>query len=294
MLRPRCGREHGSHSSQEGSQRPGDSGPRRHMLTTERGCRRQSEQRPRFASFEPLWRDPTPRSMSEVGARSSAGSEQQGGGVTCRAPSLPQEGEPCCALRSPTDRRSSGASGLSWSAARSTWPLPTTSTTTAKSKPTPPLVQHGPAPASSASLRLGQHRAGRDTARATTRTPAVRLPTYRRALRPSPGSDTADAGTRHRTLRTGHWTPGQPDAHTGTGDWTPHRTLDTPRADIAHLDAGRSHRTLDAGRAERPRTRTGWPGTAGTRTSWATTAERRPAGTLNSVPVDGAGGARQP
>jgi hypothetical protein len=216
------------------------------MLTTERGCRRQSEQRPRFASFEPLWRDPTPRSMSEVGARSSAGSEQQGGGVTCRAPSLPQEGGPCCALRSPTDRRSSGASGLSWSAARSTWPLPTTSTTTAKSKPTPPLVQHGPAPASSASLRLGQHRAGRDTARATTRTPAVRLPTYRRALRPSPGSDTADAGTRHRTLRTGHWTPGQPDAH--TGHWRLDAAPDTGHPSRGHRTPGRWTFTPDTGR----------------------------------------------
>jgi hypothetical protein len=102
------------------------------------------------------------------------------------------------------------------------------------------LVQHGPAPASSASLRLGQHRAGRDTARATTRTPAVRLPAYRRALRPSPSSDTADAGTRtpdaphrtldtrtarrpHRTLdigrRTGHWTPSR--GHRTPGHWTP-------------------------------------------------------------------------
>jgi hypothetical protein len=182
-------------------------------------------------------------------ARSSAGSERQGGGVTCRAPSLPQEGEPCCALRSPTDRGSSGASGLSWSAARSTWPLPTTS----RRRPSPSRRLRWSstgrrrlrAPASDS----GSHRAGRDTARATT--PVVRLPTYRRTARPSPVRTQRTPVHGHRTLRTGHWTPGQPDAH--TGHWTLDAAPDAghPRADIAHLDTGRSHRTLDAGRAER-------------------------------------------
>jgi hypothetical protein len=122
----------------------------------------------------------------------------------------------------------------SWSATRSSWPLPNhLPTTTARSKPTPRLAQH----------RLRQLRDEAPTqaddepvmdAAATTPTPAI--PAIRRpahaalqdltsaghsargnAQTPDAGQRTPDSG--HRTADTGQRTPGRSDAR--TGHWTP-------------------------------------------------------------------------
>jgi hypothetical protein len=147
-----------------------------------------------------------------------------------------------------------------------------------------------PAPASSARLRLGQTTSRSWTQRATTPTPAI--PAVRRPAPPprcmtSLRPDTADAGTHgHRTPDTGHRT---------ADTWTlrrPHRTLDTGRLDrhAWTLVARTGHWTPDAGRGHRQ----GDEGTAGSRTSWATTPSDRALGRPNRVPVDGACGAPQP
>ena len=120
-------------------------------------------------------------------------------------------------------------------------------TTTAKSPPTPPLVQHGLHRPRSPGSDSGKRRAGRGPRRATTPAPAIpatRLPAPPPASTTS-RSDTADAGTHGH--RTPHWTT-EPDT------WTlrrPHRTLDTRSLGPCPLapDTGRSHRTLDTGRA---------------------------------------------
>jgi hypothetical protein len=126
-------------------------------------------------------------------------------------------------------------------------------TTTAKSKPKPPLAQHREPVMDAA----GDHAdPGHPSHRAVCPPPRSRT-----SLRP----DTADAAThRHRTPT--------PDAHTGprTADtWTLgwHRTLDTHRWDRQAwtLDARTGHRTLDAGRGRGQ----GDDGTVGIRTSWA-------------------------
>jgi hypothetical protein len=134
------------------------------------------------------------------------------------------------------------------------------STTTARSKPMPPLAQHGLRQLRAPGSDSGRRPAVMDTVRATTPTPAVlalRLLAASARLTNSPGSDTADAGTPGwrtpdaqmpgRQLDTGHRTPGRPyrTADTRTSGRL-HRTLDTGRVDIAGVDTGRSHRTPDA------------------------------------------------
>jgi hypothetical protein len=151
-----------------------------------------------------------------------------------------------------------------------------------------------PAPASSTRLRLRQTTSRAWTQRATTPTPAipaVRLPAHRRAPGPHFGRtqrtrQRTDTGRPHRTPDSGHRT---------ADTWTlrrPHRTLDTDRVDrhAWTLVARTGHWTPDAGRGHRQ----GDEGTAGSRTSWATTPSDRALGRPNRVPVDGACGAPQP
>jgi hypothetical protein len=171
---------------------------------------------------------------------------------TCRAirpphADQPAEGKPRCAP-APTNERSSRAPGLSWSAMRSSWPLPNH------------LPRRRPGP----NRRLGwpssacpsfEHEAPTQAddepvmdAAATTPTPtipAIRLPAPPPRSRTSLRPDTADAAThKHRTPTpdAGQRTPGRSDARTGhwtsvpwtgkRGHWslapdTGHRTPDT-------------------------------------------------------------------
>src|SRR5215218_3064705 len=170
-----------------------------------------------------------------------------------------------------TDRRFSGASGLSWSATRSTWPLPPPLTTTAE----PSRRRRWPSTACaslSARFQLGRRRTGRGH-RAQSRQPgqpsraaACPPPRSLTSLRP----DTADAGTHGQRTPIGDRTPNTGDRPADT--WTlrrPHRTLDTGRVDRQAwtLVAGTGHWTPDAGRGRGQ----GDDGTAGIQTSWTTT-----------------------
>jgi hypothetical protein len=144
---------------------------------------------------------------------------------------------------SSTNGRSSRASGLSWSATRSTLPVPITSHDDGRVQADASTGPARPAPASIAWFRLGQMTSRSWTRRATTPTPAIP------AIRPAPPppsttslqADTADAGTHgHRT----------PTLDTGPPDtWTlrrPHQTLGTGRVDrhAWTLDTGTGHWTL--------------------------------------------------
>src|SRR5215211_7832908 len=130
-----------------------------------------------------------------------------------------------------------------------------TTTSHDESKPTPPLAKYGPTPASSARLRLGQTTSRSWTRQATTPTlaiPAVPPPAHRRAPRPHSGRTprTRERTDSGRPLDTGRRT---------VDTWTLRRPHRTP--DIGHVDTGRSHRTLDAGRGRGQ----GDDGTAGIR-----------------------------
>jgi hypothetical protein len=142
-------------------------------------------------------------------------------------------------------------------------------TTTARSKPTPPL-------ASTACASLDRQVPTRADDEAVVDTAGDHAdPGYpsHAAACPPPTSTTPRRTQRTRErMDTGrpHWTP---DA------WTlrcPHRTLDSGRVD-GHawpLDARTGHRTPDAGRGRGH----GDKGTAGIRTSWATTSSGRAVG----------------
>ena len=159
----------------------------------------------------------------------------------------------------PTNERSSRAPGLSWSATRSSWPLPNH---LPRRRPGPNRRLGWPSTTCASfehEARLRQTTSRAWTQRATTPTPAipaVRLPAPPPRSRTSLRPDTADAAThKHRTPT--------PDADTGrrTADtWTlrrPHRTLDIGPVDRQAwtLVARTGHRTLDTGRW--PRTWTG-------------------------------------
>jgi hypothetical protein len=170
----------------------------------------------------------------------------------------------------------------------------------ARSRPTPPLAQHGlrqlRAPGSDSGTRRGGH-GHRGATTPTLAVLAVWLPAASPRSTSSSGSDTADAGTHgYQTLTpdTRRRTPGRRTPGRRTpGHRTPdtrtlrrrHRTLDTGRVDIARADAGRRPRT-DADRWTKARPASGYPG--------ATTPGGCPAGAPIRVPVDGACGARQP
>jgi len=183
--------------------------------------------------------------------------------------------------RLPTDERSSRASGLSWSATRSSWPLPNPTTshddgqvqTDASAGPAPP------APASSTRRRLRQTTSRAWTQRATTPTPAipaVRQPAHRRAPRPHFGRtqrtrQRTNTGRPHRTPipDAGQRTSGRSD--TRTGHWT--AIPWTGKRGHWSLAPDTGHRTL----AEDV-DRQGDEGAAGIRTSWATTPSDRALG----------------
>jgi hypothetical protein len=247
-------------------------------MTTQRSRHLQSELRCRSAPFEPCGGSGA-GSTSRVGARSWASSEQWS---RCHVPSsLPQEAN--LAAHPAPYRRTILARGCVLSATQSTWPLPNHPHDDGQVQTDTSAGPAQPAPASSARLRLGQTTSRSWTQRATTPTPAI--PAVRRPAPPprcmtSLRPDTADAGTH------GHRTP---------DTWTlrrPHRTLDTDRVDrhAWTLVARTGHWTPDAGRGHRQ----GDEGTAGSRTSWATTPSDRALGRPNRVPVDGACGAPQP
>jgi hypothetical protein len=132
-------------------------------------------------------------------------------------------GEPRCAP-APTDERSSPAPGLSWSATRSSWPLPNyLPTTTARSKPTPRLAQQrlrqlrDEAPTQADDEPVMDAAGDHADPGHPSHTAAYPPSRSRISLRP----DTADAAThRHRTPTpdAGQRTPGRSDAR--TGHWT--------------------------------------------------------------------------
>ena len=180
-------------------------------------------------------------------------------GKTCRA-IHPAPCRSACRRRrarsapAPTNERSSHAPGLSWSATRSSWPLPTTSHddgqvhTDASAGPAPP------APASSTRRRLRQTTSRAWTQPATTPTPAipaVRRPAPPPRSRTSRRPDTADTAThKHRTP-----TPDAGQRSRTADTWTlrrPHRTLD-----IGPVDSKRGHWSLAPDTGHRPRTWTG-------------------------------------
>ena len=204
-------------------------------------------------------------------------------GKTCRA-IHPAPCRSACRRRrarsapAPTNERSSHAPGLSWSATRSSWPLPTTShddgqvQTDASAGPAPP------APASSTRLRLRQTTSRAWTQPATTPTPAipaVRRPAPPPRSRTSRRPDTADTAThKHRTPT--------PDAGQRTPD-SGHLDTQTPAPDTGQRSRGQQawtlaartgHRTPDTGRGRGQADE----GAAGIRTSWATTPSDRALG----------------
>jgi hypothetical protein len=183
---------------------------------------------------------------------------------TCRTIRPPHADQPAAEGKprwapAPPNERSSRAPGLSWSATRSSWPLPTTSHDDGQVQTETSAGPAPPAPASRTRRRLRQTTSRAWTQRATTPTPAipaVRLPAPPPRSRTSLRPDTADAATlRHRTpTPDAHTGPRTADAHTGprTADtWTLgwHRTPVTRRWDRQAwtLDARTGHRTPDTG-----------------------------------------------
>jgi hypothetical protein len=238
-------------------------------MTTQRSRHLQSELRRRSAPLS-LVADPIPSSTSRVGARSWAGSEQW---CRCHVPrSLPQEAN--LAAHPAPYRRTILARGCVLSATRSPWPLPNH---LPRRRPSPNRHLCWPSTARASFERQAPTRADHEPVVDAagdhadpghpSRAAACPPPRCMTSLRP----DTADAGTHgHRTPDTGHRT---------ADTWTlrrPHRTLDTGRLDrhAWTLVARTGHWTPDAGRGHRQ----GDEGTAGSRTSWATTPSD-PAGT---------------
>jgi hypothetical protein len=127
-------------------------------------------------------------------------------------------------------------------------------TTTAKSKPTPPLAQHGLRQPRSPGPDSGRRRAGRGHGgrprRPRPSQPCDCLP-HRRPLRPHSGRTQRTRNGWTLDAHTGHWTPDAErlDAQTPAPD-TGHRSHGQARVDTV-----RSHRTLAAGRWPRTRTR---------------------------------------
>src|SRR5215211_6020983 len=200
---------------------------------------------------------------------------------TCRAIRPPHAdqpapgGEPRCAP-APTNEPSSRAPGLSWSATRSSWPLPNH---LPRRRPGPNRRLGWPSTACASfktRRRLRQTTSRAWTQRATTPTPAIpaiRLPAPPPRSRTSLRPDTADAAThKHRTPPpdAGQRTSGRSDAR--TGHWTP--VPWTGKRGHWSLAPDTGHRTPDAGRGRGQ----GDEGAAGIRTSWATTPSDRALG----------------
>jgi hypothetical protein len=140
-------------------------------------------------------------------------------------------------------------------------------TTTAESEPTPPW----PSAAYAASIPCSDEPVA-DTAgeHADPAIPATRLPAHRRPPRPHPVGHSGRGNTRTPDSHSGHRTPGGSDAHTGL--WTPVVWTDTRGDWTSAPDTGR--RPLAAGRGCGHADE----GTAGVRTSWATTPSSRALG----------------
>ena len=239
MLRPRCGRKLKYQSSWKLSDIR-RLWPWPHTVTTERSRRCQAELGRRFLPFEPLWR------------------------IWCRAACRRRANR--AARRLSTGGRSSRASGpilVGHAVDLATGQPPLR--TTARSKPMPPLAQHGlrqiRAPGSdSGRRRASDGHGGRP--RRPPAIPAVRLPAHRPTI--SLRSDTADAGTNgHRTPDTGHL-----DAQTPAPD-TGHDRVDR-HAWTLTSDTGHRTPDEDADRAGEAST------TAGIRTSWPPAERPRP------------------
>jgi hypothetical protein len=147
----------------------------------------------------------------------------------------------------------------------------------ARSRPTPPLAQHGlrqlRAPGSDSGTRRGGH-GHRGATTPTLAVLAVWLPAASPRSTSSSGSDTADAGTHGYQMLTpdtrrrtpGRRTPGHPD--------TGHPDAQTPTPDTGHRSRGhrtRGRRTpAEDGRGQVDQ------GTAGIRISWGHHAGRLP------------------
>jgi hypothetical protein len=154
------------------------------------------------------------------------------------------------------NERSWRAPGLSWSATRSSWPLPNH------------LPRRRPSP--NRNLRWPSTASRSWTQRATTPTPAIPaigLSAHRRAPGPHSGRtqrtrQRTDTGRPHRTPTPdpGQRTPGRSD---GTGHWTP--IAGTGKRGHWTLAPDTGHRTPDTGRGRGQ----GDDGTVGIRTSWA-------------------------
>jgi hypothetical protein len=135
--------------------------------------------------------------------------------------SLPQEYEPRCPLAS-YRREIRARTRLSWSATRSTWPLPNLPGRQPGPKPAPPLAQHG--------LRSFEHQAptraadeplldtAGDHANPGHSNRAAACPTA--ALHDlTPVGHSGHGKARTPDAHTGRRTPGRSDAR--TGHWTP-------------------------------------------------------------------------
>jgi hypothetical protein len=181
--------------------------------------------------------------------------------------SLPQEAN-LAAHRLPTDERSSRAPGLSWSATRSTWPLPNH---LPRRRPSPNRHLRWPSTACASFQRQAPTRADQEPVVDAAGDHADPGHPSHAAACPPPRSTTHFGRTQRTRERTdtGHRTP-----DTGTLR-RPHRTLDTGPVDrhAWTLVARTGHWTPNAGRGRGQ----GDEGTAGIRTSWPPP-ERPPAG----------------
>jgi len=170
--------------------------------------------------------------------------------------------------RIPTDERSSRAPGpvlVGHAVELATAQPPPT--TTARSTPKPPLAQHRLRQLQAPGADSGRPRAGHGRSGRPRRPghPSHTAACPRRAPRPHSGRtqrtrQPTDTGRPPRTPDSGHRTSGRSD---GTGHWTP----------VAGTGK-RGHWTPDAGRGRGQ----GDEGTAGIRTSWATTPSDRALG----------------
>jgi hypothetical protein len=176
---------------------------------------------------------------------------------TCRAIRPPHADQPAAGgeprrAPAPTNERSWRAPGLSWSATRSSWPLPNH---LPRRRPSPNRNLRWPSTACASfeheAPTQADHEPGMDTAgdHADPGHPSHRLPAHRRAPGPHSGRtqrtrQCSDTGRPHRTPTPdpGQRTPGRSD---GTGHRTP--VAGTGKRGHWTLAPDTGHRTLDTG-----------------------------------------------
>src|SRR5215211_2278487 len=218
---------------------------------------------------------------------------------TCRAIRPPHAdqpapgGEPRCAP-APTNESSSRAPGLSWSATRSSWPLPNH---LPRRRPGPHRRLSWPSTTCASfeheAPTQADHEPGMDAAgdhadpghpSRTAACPTAALPDLTSAGHSGHGNaQTPDAHTGRRTVDVGQRTPGRSDAR--TGHWT--AVPWTGKRGHWSLAPDTGHRTLaeDVDRLTKARPASGPPGPPRRATArWD----------ANRVLVDGARGTRQP